>query len=411
MNKQEIDRIRQDFPILNQTVQDEPLIYFDNAATSQSPQTVIDQLVHFYQKDRANAHRGVHTLGQRATDLYEGGREKIAEFIGAQSPDEVAFTSGTTDSLNRIARGLVEPRLEAGDILLTTYLEPHSNLVPWQDVCQRTGAHLHFMPLDASGQIDLAALEAMDTHRVKAIVTHHVSNVLGVHQPIQALGQWARDRDILLIIDGAQAVAHLPLDLANWQIDAYAFSSHKIYGPMGLGVTYLNHRHLSTTQPVNYGGEMIHQVWDDHASYQKAPWKFEAGTQAISQVVGLAAAIDWISQIGFPRIQEQEARISRRLYRGLSALEGVTLYTPEASAANGILSFNLEGIHPHDAATAYDQLGIALRAGHHCAQPLMRQLEVPATLRASLMVYNTQKEVDRFIQASQEVKEYFTYGT
>lgn len=411
MNKEMIQEIRQAFPILSQTVNNEPLIYFDNAATSQSPQAVIDQLVYFYQHDRANAHRGVHTLGQRTTDRYEEARQKIAEFIGAQRAEEISFTSGTTDSLNRIARSLVEPRLQVGDIILTTYLEHHSNLIPWQEVCQRTGANLQFVALDDSGQIDQRRLEDFASVKVKALVTHHVSNVLGVHQPIENLAKWAHSHEALLIIDGAQAVSHMPLALAQWDVDAYAFSSHKVYGPMGLGVTYLNQRHLNQTQPVSFGGEMINQVWDDHADYQKAPWKFEAGTQAISQVIGLKAAINWIQAIGFDLIQEQEAKISRQLYQGLKAMGGISLYTPEKSAENGIISFNIQGVHPHDAATAYDQLGIALRAGHHCAQPLMRRLQVPATLRASLMVYNTLEEVDRFLQATQEVKEYFTYGT
>ena len=413
MNNKKIQDIRQEFPILHQTVNDEPLIYFDNAATSQTPEAVIQAVVDFYHHDKANAHRGVHTLGQRATEAFEKGRSKTAEFIGAASDSEVSFTSGTTGGINQLARGLVEPGLEAGDLILTTRLEHHSNLIPWQELCHRTGAELAFMPLNAENFIvDLEELDHQFKNRpVKAVVVQHISNILGTEQPIQALTEWAHQRDSLIIVDGAQAAPHVKLNLAQWGVDGYAFSSHKMYGPMGLGVNYIAKRHHQKARPVIFGGEMIHLVEDVQSTYKNAPWKFEAGTQPIAQITGLTRAIEWMETIGMDFIAQQEAVLGRALYTGLEQIEGITLYTPELAAENGIISFNFDGIHPHDAATAYDQLGIALRAGHHCGQPLMRLLGTHATLRASVMVYNTQDEVKRFLGATQEVKEFFNYGS
>ncbi|MGF3214061.1 aminotransferase class V-fold PLP-dependent enzyme [Facklamia sp. P12945] len=412
LTRQNLLKVRQEFPILDQIVNDEPLIYFDNAATSQTPQSVVEAIVAYYQQDNANVHRGVHTLSERATQAFEKGREKIAAFVGAEASACISFSSGTTDSINKIARGLIEPRLQDRDIILTTRLEHHSNLVPWQEVCKRTEAKLKFMDLTADYQVDVEALSRKYKDQpVKAIVIQHFSNVLGVQQPIQALSQWAHQQGALLIVDGAQASPHIRLHLKEWEVDAYAFSSHKMYGPMGLGITYLAKEHHESCLPVSFGGEMIHLVEDTQSNYKQAPWKFEAGTQAIAQVVGLTQAIQWIEAIGFDQIQAQEKLLGDRLYQGMKELEDVVLYTPESAKSHGILSFNIKGVHPHDAATGYDQLGIAVRAGHHCAQPLMRLLETPATLRASLMVYNTLEEVDRFIEATKEIKEFFTYGT
>lgn len=406
-----VENIRKEFPILNQTVNQEPLIYFDNAATSQTPMKVLDRILYHYQNDNANVHRGVHSLGQRSTNAFEQARETIANFIGVKDSRAISFSSGTTASLNHIAKSLIEPRLKANDSILITRLEHHSNLVPWQEVCQRTKSQLVFLDLNSDFQIDLEALNSQHQQTpIKALVTHHISNVLGVEQPIQELIEWAHDRNILVVIDGAQAAPHLQLKLTDWEVDAYAFSSHKLYGPMGLGVTYLHPKHLREAQPTQFGGEMIHQVEDYQSSYKSAPWKFEAGTQAIAQIVGLEAAIEWVQSIGFTNIQKHEAQLGQQLYEGLKSIQGINIYTTQSMAKHGIISFNIGDIHPHDAATAYDQLGIALRAGHHCAQPLMRLLQVPATLRASLMVYNTSQEVNRFIQATQEIKEFFNYG-
>ena len=400
-----INSLRQQFPILNQTVNDEPLIYFDNAATTQKPQVVLEAMMRYYQEDNANIHRGVHSLAERATTQYEAVRSKVAQFIGAKATNEIIYTSGTTASLNFLARGLIEPIMKKGDIILTTTLEHHSNYVPWQAVCQRTGAKLKMLPLTEDFTVDLAQLpQAEALKSVKALVIQHVSNVLGVEQPLRQLTEWAHQHNIVVIVDGAQAVAHQSLDIEALGVDAYCFSGHKLYGPTGIGICYLNRRHHATCQPFFYGGEMIHYVGDETSNYKEAPWKFEGGTPPIAEVIGLGAAIDWLNDIGMKPLQTHVQQLTQRLTQGMSEIDGVTVYH---QGQNGILSFNIEGVHPHDAATGYDMEGIAVRAGHHCAQPLMRYLGVHATLRASLAVYNTEAEVNHFIEVTKKVKEFF----
>lgn len=400
-----INPLRQQFPILNQTVNDEPLIYFDNAATTQKPQAVLEAMMRYYQADNANIHRGVHTLAERATTQYEAIRTKVAQFIGAKETNEIIYTSGTTASLNFLARSLVEPLMTAGDIILTTTLEHHSNFVPWQAVCQRTGAKLKMLPLTEDFTVDLAQLHQVEALKsVKALVIQHVSNVLGVEQPIRQLTEWAHQQNIIVVVDGAQAVAHQSLDIEVLGVDAYCFSGHKLYGPTGIGICYLNRRHHETCQPFFYGGEMIHYVGDETSNYKEAPWKFEGGTPPIAEVIGLGAAIDWLNDIGMKPLQTHVQQLTQRLTQGMSEIDGVTVYH---QGQNGIFSFNIEGVHPHDAATGYDMEGIAVRAGHHCAQPLMRYLGVHATLRASLAVYNTEAEVNHFIEVTKKVKEFF----
>ncbi|MGY3814247.1 aminotransferase class V-fold PLP-dependent enzyme [Globicatella sulfidifaciens] len=400
-----INSLRQQFPILNQTVNDEPLIYFDNAATTQKPQVVLEAMMRYYQEDNANIHRGVHSLAERATTQYEAVRSKVAQFIGAKATNEIIYTSGTTASLNFLARGLIEPIMKKGDIILTTTLEHHSNYVPWQAVCQRTGAKLKMLPLTEDFTVDLAQLpQAEALKSVKALVIQHVSNVLGVEQPLRQLTEWAHQHNIVVIVDGAQAVAHQSLDIEALGVDAYCFSGHKLYGPTGIGICYLNRRHHATCQPFFYGGEMIHYVGDETSNYKEAPWKFEGGTPPIAEVIGLGAAIDWLNDIGMKPLQTHVQQLTQRLTQGMSEIDGVTVYH---QGQNGILSFNIEGVHPHDAATGYDMEGIAVRAGHHCAQPLMRYLDVHATLRASLAVYNTEAEVNHFIEVTKNVKEFF----
>lgn len=400
-----INSLRQQFPILNQTVNDEPLIYFDNAATTQKPQVVLEAMMRYYQEDNANIHRGVHSLAERATTQYEAVRSKVAQFIGAKATNEIIYTSGTTASLNFLARGLIEPIMKKGDIILTTTLEHHSNYVPWQAVCQRTGAKLKMLPLTEDFTVDLAQLpQAEALKSVKALVIQHVSNVLGVEQPLRQLTEWAHQHNIVVIVDGAQAVAHQSLDIEALGVDAYCFSGHKLYGPTGIGICYLNRRHHATCQPFFYGGEMIHYVGDETSNYKEAPWKFEGGTPPIAEVIGLGAAIDWLNDIGMKPLQTHVQQLTQRLTQGMSEIDGVTVYH---QGQNGILSFNIEGVHPHDAATGYDMEGIAVRAGHHCAQPLMRYLGVHATLRASLAVYNTEAEVNHFIEVTKNVKEFF----
>lgn len=400
-----INPLRQQFPILNQTVNDEPLIYFDNAATTQKPQSVLEAMMRYYQEDNANIHRGVHSLAERATTQYEAVRTKVAQFIGAKATNEIIYTSGTTSSLNFLARSLVEPLMKKGDIILTTTLEHHSNFVPWQAVCQRTGAKLKMMSLTEDFTVDLAQLPQSEALKsVKALVIQHVSNVLGVEQPIRQLTEWAHQHNIIVVVDGAQAVAHQSLDIEALGVDAYCFSGHKLYGPTGIGICYLNRRHHATCQPFFYGGEMIHYVGDETSNYKEAPWKFEGGTPPIAEVIGLGAAIDWLNDIGMKPLQTHVQQLTQRLTQGMSEIDGVTVYH---QGQNGILSFNIDGVHPHDAATGYDMEGIAVRAGHHCAQPLMRYLGVHATLRASLAVYNTEAEVNHFIEVTKNVKEFF----
>lgn len=410
---EELAGIRSQFPILKEQVNGQALVYLDNAATTQKPQVVIDAVVDFYRRSNANIHRGVHTLSQRATDQYEAVRQTVARFINSATAEEIIMTSGTTAGLNMLARGLVEPRLKPGDQVLVTVLEHHSNLIPWQEVCRRTGAELVYVPLTEDLTVDLAALESASFSQVKVLAIQHVSNVLGIEQPIKALAQWAKAQspEALVIVDGAQAVQHQVVDVTDLGVDAYCFSGHKLYAPSGTGICYLNRKWHQEMAPVNYGGGMIHHVGDFHSTYQSVPTGLEAGTPPIEAMIGLGTAIRYVEELGLDRIQQHEEQLTRHLLQRLSDLEGVQLYHPLGQRQfNGMVSFNLEGIHPHDAATGYDMAGIALRAGHHCAQPLMRYLKAPATLRASLSFYNTLQEVDAMVETTQLVKEFFSDG-
>lgn len=393
--------MKAEFPILDRQINGEPLIYLDSAATSQKPHLVLERMMTYYQHENANIHRGVYHLAQEATQAYEEVRQKVAGFLGAQSSSEIIFNSGTTSGLNFLAQSLVEPLLEAGDQILVTRLEHHSNLVPWQELAKRTGASLEFMPLLDNYQIDLESLDAFS--RVKILAVQSTSNVVGQRQPIKALAKWAHQRGALIIVDAAQTVAHDLINLVDWDVDALCFSGHKMYGPTGVGVTYLKQTWHETCRPFFYGGEMIHYVGDEQSTYKESPWKFEGGTPPIAQVIGLGAAIDFLQAQDRDQVKEDLDRLTQYLSEGLSQIEGITIY----GAQSGIVSFNFEGIHPHDAATAYDLEGIALRAGHHCAQPLMRYLGIEACLRASLGIYTTQSDLDRMISASQKVKEFF----
>lgn len=407
--------IRKEFPILDQVVHNEPIIYFDHAATSQTAMPVIDALSDYYMNYNANIHRGIHSLAQRATKAYEDSRAYIANFIGAHNANEIIFTSGTTQGINFVARGLVEPILEEGDLILTTRLEHHSNLVPWQELAKRTGAQLRYLEVDdETFVVDMEALVEFlkGPQPVKAIAMQHVSNVLGVEQPIQAICDLAHQHGVLMIVDGAQAVPHSSVNVSELGVDAYCFSGHKAYGPTGIGVCYLNKTHHDATQPVYFGGEMIHQVGDYESNYKDSPWKYEGGTPPIAQAIALKTALEFIDQIGYDAIKQHELNLTRRLYKGLATIDGIELYQqPDSIAAgsHGIVTFNFQGLHPHDAASAYDMEGIALRAGHHCAQVLMRHLGVPATLRASVGLYNTEEEVDRFLDSTQKIKEFFKH--
>ncbi|EFR30668.1 aminotransferase class V-fold PLP-dependent enzyme [Eremococcus coleocola] len=401
------DQIRQAFPYLNLPIQDQALIYLDTAATSQKPQKVIDKLSHVYATQSANVHRGIYQLADQATQAYEACRQTVADFCGAESAKEILFNGGTTIGLNFLAQSLVKPRMKAGDRILTTRLEHHSNLVPWQVLCQETGSQLHYLKLKPNYQVDLADLQVQLETGAKALVIHHVSNVLGVIQDLKALAELAHQYDCLLIVDGAQAAGHLPLAISDWDVDAYVWSSHKMYGPSGLGLCYLKSDLQDQCRPFFYGGEMIHQVNDYEASYKEGPWKFEGGTPPLAQVLALPESIAFIQDLELSAIQKHELDLAAYARQGLGELGGFDIYSPPGT---GILAFNIQDVHPHDAATAYDLEGVALRAGHHCAQVLMRQLQIPACLRVSLGVYNTQAEIDAFLATSQKVKEFFTHG-
>ncbi|EKB58343.1 SufS family cysteine desulfurase [Falseniella ignava] len=404
-------KIRQDFPILATKVNDEPLIYLDNAATTQKPQQVIDVIEHYYETMNANVYRSPHTLSYMATEAYEGVRQRAADYLGAQSVEEIVFTKGTTHSLNLVAQGYAQSILQPGDQIGLTITEHHANLVPWQQVAKRTGAELVFLPVDpVTGQIELEQAMERITDKMRILTVSHVSNVLGVTQPIQQLAERIHQVGGVIVVDGAQAAAYHPLDVTELDVDFYALSGHKMCGPTGIGILYGKKSLLHQTQPIEFGGEMINQVGLYEANWKPAPYCFEAGTPNIAGVIGLGAAMDYLDSMGRPQIYQHVQSLTDWTIQALSKIEGVTIYGPHTPGEHaGVISFNIDQIHPHDVATAMDQLGIAIRAGHHCCQPLMRHLEVPATARASFFAYNTQSEAEQFVKAVQLTKEYFNH--
>lgn len=400
---------KQDFPILNQNVNDEPLVYLDNAATTQKPQVVLKALENYYQFDNANVHRGVHTLAERATQAYEGAREKVRAFINAQSTQEILFTRGTTTSLNWIAQ-YARTFLKPGDEVLISIMEHHANIIPWQQVCQATGAKLRYIYL-VDGYLDKESLEKSLTEKTKIVSLAHISNVLGCINPIKEISQMAHDKGALVVIDAAQSVAHMPIDVQDLDVDFLAFSGHKLYGPTGIGVLYGKKSLLESISPLEFGGEMIAMVSEQTASWKELPWKFEAGTPHIAGAIGLGAAIDYVTEIGLDRIAAHESDLMAYVMPKLAAIKGLTIYGPTQSEARAsLIAFNLDGLHPHDVATALDYEGIAVRAGHHCAQPLLNYLNVSSTVRASFALYNTKADCDRLVEAIYKTKEYF-HGT
>ncbi len=404
-------KIRQDFPILTTKVNDEPLVYLDNAATTQKPQQVIDVIEHYYETMNANVYRSPHTLSYMATEAYEGVRQRAADYLGAQSAEEIVFTKGTTHSLNLVAQGYAQSILQPGDQIGLTITEHHANLVPWQQVAKRTGAELVFLPVDpVTGQIELEQAMERITDKMRILTVSHVSNVLGVTQPIQQLAERIHQVGGAIVVDGAQAAAYHPLDVAELDIDFYALSGHKMCGPTGIGILYGKKSLLHQTQPIEFGGEMINQVGLYEANWKPAPYCFEAGTPNIAGVIGLGAAMDYLDSVGRPQIYQHVQSLTDWTIQALREIEGVTIYGPQKPEEHvGVISFNIDQIHPHDVATAMDQLGIAIRAGHHCCQPLMRHLEVPATARASFFAYNTQSDAEQFVKAVQLTKEYFNH--
>ncbi len=405
----DIKQIRRQFPILDQQVNGKPLVYLDSAATSQKPLSVLNTVDQYFREYNSNVHRGVHTLGTKATEAYEGARDKVQRHINARSREEVIFTRGTTTSINTVARYFARDVLKPGDEVVTTVLEHHSNLIPWQQAAKQTGATLKFIPLQDDGTITLEDVEATVTDRTKIVAIAHVSNVLGTVNPIKEIAQIAHKHGALLVVDGAQGMPHLPVDVQDLDCDFYAFSSHKMCGPTGIGVLYGKKEILEKMEPVEYGGEMIDFVDLYDSTWKELPWKFEAGTPSIAEAIGLGAAIDFLDEIGKDNIYRHEKELTEYAVQLISRIDGVTIYGPqEADKRSGVLSFNIEGVHPHDVATALDMEGIAIRAGHHCAQPLMKWLNVTATARASFYLYNTKEDVERLAEGIVHAKEFFS---
>lgn len=397
--------VKSDFPILNQQINDHSLVYLDSAATAQKPQVVIDAVSDYYKYDNANVHRGVHTLGQRATDAYEGARETVTQFIHAKDSKEIIFTRGTTSSINIVARSYGDAFITAGDEIVLTEMEHHSNLIPWQQVAKRTGATLKFIPLEADGTITMTSVKETITEKTKLVAITHVSNVLGTINPIKAITNYAHDMGAVVLVDGAQAVPHMAVDVVDLDCDFYAFSGHKLGAPTGIGVLYGKAALLNQMEPVEFGGEMIDFVSLTGATFKELPWKFEGGTPIIAGAVGLAKAIDYLQAIGFDKITAHEKALTDYAMSKLKQLDGVDIYGPEERC--GLITFNLTDAHPHDTATVLDSFGVAVRAGHHCCQPLMKWLNVTATARASFYVYNTFEDVDLFIDGLKQAKEFF----
>ncbi|MSD82979.1 SufS family cysteine desulfurase [Lactobacillus curvatus] len=408
----QLNDYRRDFPILRQIINDEPLVYLDNAATTQKPQAVIDQLVTYYQKDNANVHRGVHTLAERATAQYEAARTKVQKFIHAAESAEVIFTKGTTQSLNWVAGSFGPTVVEADDEIVISVMEHHSNLVPWQQLAQQTGAQLRYIDLLPDGQLDLDSARQVIGPKTKIVSLAHASNVLGVINPIKTIAALVHAQGGYMVVDGAQAVPHMSVDVQALDADFYAFSGHKMLGPTGIGVLYGKQAFLEKMPPVEYGGEMIDFVGLQAATFKELPWRLEGGTPNIAGAIGLGAAVDYLDQIGMANIQAHEQALVTMALPKLQAIDGLTIYGPQAAAQRtGVIAFNLDNLHPHDLATALDMQGVAVRAGHHCAQPLMQWLNVAATARASFYLYNTEADVETFVTAIQAAKEFFQDGT
>ncbi|KRD11209.1 cysteine sulfinate desulfinase [Flavobacterium sp. Root901] len=393
----DIQKIRADFPILSQTVNGKPLVYFDNGATSQKPQVVIDAEVKYYQEINANIHRGVHTLSQLATDAYEVSRGKVKDHINAKFAHEVLFTSGTTHGINLVSNGFASI-LKPGDEVVVSSLEHHSNIVPWQMLCERTGAVLRVIPIDQNGELILSEFDALLSEKTKIVTVNHISNALGVINPIKYIIEKAHAVGAAVLIDGAQAVPHLKPDVQDLDCDFYAFSGHKMCGPTGTGILYGKEEWLNKLPPYQGGGEMIKEVTFEKTTYADLPHKFEAGTPNIAGGIVLGTAIDYLNEVGFENIQKYEEELLEHATKRLSEIEGIRIYGNTKNKAS-VVSFNIDGIHPYDVGSIIDKLGIAVRTGHHCAQPIMNFFCIPGTIRASFSFYNTKQEIDQMVDA------------
>ena len=398
--------VRADFPALRQDVNGQPLVYLDSAASAQQPTTVIDAVAHYHQHDHANVHRGVHALSARATEAYEGARDKLQSFINAANRSEIILTSGTTESINLVAQSFCRPRIGPGDKILITQLEHHSNIVPWQLVCEQTGAELLFAPIDETGQLNLDVLRALMTDDVVLLAIGHVSNALGTVNPVKEIIGWAADYDITVLVDGAQGVPHMAIDVQDLGCDFYAFSGHKMFGPTGTGVLYGRETLLDAMPPWQGGGDMILEVRLDGTTFNDLPYKFEAGTPNISGVIGLGAAVDYLRELGMDRIAMHEHELLAYMMTKLAEVDGVRLIGTAAQKTS-VQSFMLDDIHPHDLGTILDHQGVAIRTGHHCAMPVMEFFGLPGTARASLALYNSSDDVDRLVAAVRKARQIF----
>ena len=402
----DVTAVREDFPILRQRVHGKPLVYLDNAATTQKPQVVIDRLARYYTEENANIHRGVHALSEQATATYDAARETVRRFLNAAVPQEIVFVRGTTEGINLVAQTYGRTHLRAGDEIVISEMEHHSNIVPWQIVCEEKQAHLRVIPITDEGELRLEAYERLLNERTRLVSVPHVSNALGTINPVAEIVRLAHDRGIPVMVDGAQAVAHMTVDVQALGCDFYVFSSHKVFGPTGAGVLYGRSALLDAMPPYQGGGDMIRSVTFERTSYNELPHKFEAGTPHIAGAIGLAAAIDYLTAIGLDRVATYEHALRVYGTEQLAEVPGLRL-TGTARDKAGILAFVLDGIHPHDIGTILDRAGVAVRAGHHCCQPLMARLGVPATARASLALYNTREEIDTLVAALHHAREVF----
>jgi len=399
--------IREDFPILHEKAHGQPLIYFDNAATSQKPRRVLDALRRYYEHNNANVHRGLHELSSRATEAYEGSRRRVADYLGAASPDEIVFTRGTTESINLVAQAWGGKFLREGDVILLTEMEHHSNLVPWQLLAERTGVRLRFVPVHDDGTLALEQLSSLLTREVKLFAFTHVSNSLGTINPVAHLCEKARAIGALTLVDAAQSVGHAPINVRELGCDFLAFSGHKMCGPTGIGALYARAEVLDAIPPWHGGGEMIVSVTLERSAFKKAPHRFEAGTPNIAGAIGLEAAIDYIEQIGRPAILEHDTELAHYAMERLEELPGMRVLGPREERG-ALVGFVMKSVHPHDLTTFADRYGLALRGGHHCNQPLMRRFGLPGTTRASFYFYNTKEEIDRMIEILSDAVRFFS---
>lgn len=401
--------IRKLFPILHQEVNGHPLVYLDSAATSQKPTPVIEAVKRYYEYDNANVHRGVHTLGSRATDAYEGAREKVRAFLNARSAEEIIFTRGTTSAINLVAASYARSVCREGCEIVITPMEHHSNLIPWQQAAKATGATLKYIPLQPDGSIALADVEQTVTDRTKIVSIAYVSNVLGVINPVKEIAAIAHRHGAKLVVDGAQSTPHMKVDVQDLDCDFYALSGHKMCAPTGIGALYGKKELLERMEPVEFGGEMIDFVELYDSTWKELPWKFEGGTPIIAGAIGLGAAIDFLEEIGLDNIHRHEVKLAAYAMERMGEIADLTIYGPR-ERSTGVITFNLGDVHPHDVATVLDAEGVAVRAGHHCCQPLMRWLKATATARASLYLYNTEEDIDRLVAALLRAKEYFHHA-